>query len=243
MPAHSGVESRGEANGLFANLATLPPLNPSGHSEASLDLLSALVQTARWKRDIIPHCMNGPPTGGSHGKLHPTARILSHAGRRGGVAGRGARAAGSLPPMQVSRRASSPPTPATQSALSGSYTHLKKCTTFYTVSATKARAAASRGVALARTISSVPRLALRQKAVRRSHRLRHDNWVIGSRCGRNSFSSGTTSVLRAVFASRDEPMASAPALPEATVSGQFVQIFGRKENPRGGDVLVKVRHR
>jgi hypothetical protein len=61
--------------------------------------------------------------------------------------------------------------------------------------------------------------------------------------GRNSFSSGTTSVLRAVFASRDEPMASAPALPEATVSGQLVQIFGRKENPRGGDVLVKVRHR
>src|SRR5262249_47123047 len=57
------------------------------------------------------------------------------------------------------------------------------------------------------------RLALRQKAVRRSHRLRHDNWVIlGARCGRNSFSSGTTSVLRAVFASRDEPMASAPAL-------------------------------
>ena len=38
-------------------------------------------------------------------------------------------------------------------------------------------------------------------------------------------------------------MASAPALPEATVSGQFVQIFGRKENPRGGDVLVKVRQR
>src|SRR5215510_14480622 len=36
--------------------------------------------------------------------------------------------------------------------------HLKKFTTFYTVSATKARAAASRGVALARTISSVPRL-------------------------------------------------------------------------------------
>src|SRR6516162_525665 len=108
----------------------------------------------------------------------------------------------------------------------------------------RARAAASRGVALVRTISSVPSLALRQKAVRRSHRLGHDNWVIlGARCGRNSFSSGTTSVLRAVFASRDEPMASAPALPEATVSGQFVQIFGRKQNPRGGDVLVKVRHR
>src|SRR5215472_14510155 len=40
-----------------------------------------------------------------------------------------------------------------------------------------------------RTISSVPRLDLRQKAVRRSHRLRHDNWVMGSRCRRNSFSS------------------------------------------------------
>lgn len=51
--------------------------------------------------------------------------------------------------------------------------HLKKFTTLYTVSATKARAAASRGVALAPTISSVPRLDLRQKAVRRSHRLRH----------------------------------------------------------------------
>jgi len=38
--------------------------------------------------------MNGPPTGGSHGKLHPTARILSHAGRRGGVAARGERVIG-----------------------------------------------------------------------------------------------------------------------------------------------------
>jgi hypothetical protein len=73
------------------------------------------------------------------------------------------------------------------------------------------------------------------------HTVYDTNWVILG--GRNSFSSGTTSVLRAVFASRDGPMASAPALPEATVSGQFVQIFGRKENPRGGDVLVKVRHR
>ena len=36
---------------------------------------------------------------------------------------------------------------------------------------------------------------------------------------------------------------AAPALPEATVSGQFEQIFGRKQNPRGGDILVKVRHR
>jgi hypothetical protein len=76
-------------------------------------------------------------------------------------------------------------------------------------------------------------------------RLILDRTVVDVRLDRkaNSFSSGTTSVLRAVFASRDGPMASAPALPEATVSGQFVQIFGRKENPRGGDVLVKVRHR
>ena len=28
-----------------------------------------------------------PPTGGSHGKLHPTTKILSHARRRGGVPG------------------------------------------------------------------------------------------------------------------------------------------------------------
>src|SRR6516165_5609980 len=48
--------------------------------------------------------------------------------------------------------------------------HLKKFTTFYTVSATKARAAASRGVALARTISSVPRLALQRHLAL--------NWVV-----------------------------------------------------------------
>src|SRR5262249_2526700 len=99
--------------------------------------------------------------------------------------------------------------------------HLKKCTTFYTVSATKARGREQgRGARPNDQLRSETR-ALRQKAVRRSHRLRHDNWAIGSQCGRNA----------------------APALPEATVSGQFVQIFGRKENPRGGDVLVKVRHR
>jgi hypothetical protein len=34
-----------------------------------------------------------------------------------------------------------------------------------------------------------------------------------------------------------------PALPKATISGQFVQILGRKGNPRGGDVLVEVRQR
>jgi hypothetical protein len=52
-----------------------------------------------------------------------------------------------------------------------------------------------------------------------------------------------TGATPSAFSIRMNRMASAPALPEATVSGQFVQIFGRKENPRGGDVLVKVRHR
>src|SRR5262249_19659445 len=79
-----------------------------------------------------------------------------------------AHASAMQPAPRVSARSSKP-----QTAVSVAHIrHLKKCTTFYTVSATKARAAASRGVALARTISSVPRLALRQKAVRRSHRLR-----------------------------------------------------------------------
>jgi hypothetical protein len=48
LPAHSGVESRGEANGLFANLTkshvsslsrlSLTAFEPSFHSQASLDL-------------------------------------------------------------------------------------------------------------------------------------------------------------------------------------------------------------
>src|SRR5262249_42146178 len=39
------------------------------------------------------HCMNDPQPEGSHGKLHPTTKILSHAARRcsGRVAARGAR--------------------------------------------------------------------------------------------------------------------------------------------------------
>src|SRR5262245_48635967 len=40
------------------------------------------------------HCMNDPQAGGSHGKLHRTTKILSHAARqRGRVAARGACAA------------------------------------------------------------------------------------------------------------------------------------------------------
>src|SRR5262249_23641789 len=48
-----------------------------------------------WKRGILPP-LNDPPIGGSHGKPHPTTKILSHAARRRGgrVAARGARAAG-----------------------------------------------------------------------------------------------------------------------------------------------------
>src|SRR5262249_43989236 len=117
--------------------------------------------------------------------------------------------------------------------------HLKKFTTFYTVSATKARAAASgRGARPNDQLRSETRPSPKSGSSITSSATRQ----LGDRLPMWA-EQGTTSVLRAVFASRDEPMASAPALPEATVSGQFVQIFGRKENPRGGDVLVKVRHR
>src|SRR6516165_2144699 len=44
--------------------------------------LSALVQTVRWKRGIILLLHQCPPTGGSHGKLHPKTKIFSHARRR-----------------------------------------------------------------------------------------------------------------------------------------------------------------
>src|SRR5262249_42522358 len=55
---------------------------------------TALVKTARRKRGIILHCMNAPHPEGSHGKLHRTTKILSHARRRGGsLAARGAGAA------------------------------------------------------------------------------------------------------------------------------------------------------
>src|SRR6516225_1975256 len=95
LPASSGVESRDEANGLFANLATLPPLNPSGHSQASLDLPIGLGTDRAMEAWYHPPLHEWPPTGGSHGKSHRTTKILSHARRRGGgVAARGARAAG-----------------------------------------------------------------------------------------------------------------------------------------------------
>jgi len=41
-----------------------------------------------------PSSMNDPQPEGSHGKLHPTTKILSHARRRGRMAARGAGAAG-----------------------------------------------------------------------------------------------------------------------------------------------------
>jgi len=41
-----------------------------------------------------PHCMHDLQPEGSHGKPHRTTKILSHARRRGGLAARGARAAG-----------------------------------------------------------------------------------------------------------------------------------------------------
>src|SRR5262245_12099873 len=59
---------------------------------------TALVQTARWKRGIIPPLYEWPPVGGSHGKLHRKTKILSHASRRrGSVAARGARSSPTRP--------------------------------------------------------------------------------------------------------------------------------------------------
>src|SRR5262245_59928733 len=52
------------------------------------------VKTALSNRGIIPPLHELPPTGGSHGKLHRTTKIRSHARQRGCVAARGARAAG-----------------------------------------------------------------------------------------------------------------------------------------------------
>src|SRR6266446_1952821 len=57
-------------------------------------LANSLTKKAPYKGGIIPPWHEWPPTGGSHGKLHRTTKILSHARRRGGrVAGWGARAA------------------------------------------------------------------------------------------------------------------------------------------------------
>src|SRR5439155_23530533 len=44
---------------------------------------TALVQTARWKRGIIPSLRPCPPPGGSHGTLHQTTKIVSDAWRLG----------------------------------------------------------------------------------------------------------------------------------------------------------------
>src|SRR5262245_1651775 len=54
--------------------------------------LSALVRRPRDGSVVSsPHCMNDPQPEGSHGKLHPTTKILSHARRRGSVAACGVR--------------------------------------------------------------------------------------------------------------------------------------------------------
>jgi hypothetical protein len=58
-------------------------------------LASYGLAVGRWKCGIIRHGMNDPQPGGSHGKPHPTTKILSHSRWRcGRVAARGARAAG-----------------------------------------------------------------------------------------------------------------------------------------------------
>jgi hypothetical protein len=57
-------------------------------------MLRVCSRTARWKRGIISPLHEWPPTGGSHGKPHPTTKILSRARRRGNrLAACGARTA------------------------------------------------------------------------------------------------------------------------------------------------------
>src|SRR5262249_47447297 len=46
--------------------------------------LSALVTDRPLKAWYNPNCMNDPQPEGSHGKLHQTTKILSHASRRRG---------------------------------------------------------------------------------------------------------------------------------------------------------------
>src|SRR5262249_55379538 len=55
--------------------------------------LSVLVTDRTMEAWYHPSSMNDPQPEGSHGKLHRTPKILSHARRRGGLASRGARAA------------------------------------------------------------------------------------------------------------------------------------------------------
>src|SRR5262245_40969677 len=74
--------------------ASLSAFDPSA-TWAAQDFRSAKVFVRPFgKRDIVPlRCMDMTPTGGSHGNLHPTARIRCHAWQRGcRVAARGARA-------------------------------------------------------------------------------------------------------------------------------------------------------
>jgi hypothetical protein len=66
-----------------------------GLREHSPDLPICLSHRPR-ERGIIPPLHERPPTRGSHGKLHRTPKILSHARRGGCLAARGARAAAML---------------------------------------------------------------------------------------------------------------------------------------------------
>src|SRR5262249_27845542 len=86
---------------------------PSGHFGSIHSIcLSALVRRPRDGSVVsFLHCMNDPPAGGSHGKLHRTTKILSHAARwRGGrLAACRARAAASdaggwAPQQPIARR-------------------------------------------------------------------------------------------------------------------------------------------
>ena len=57
------------------------------------------------------------------------------------------------------------------------------------------------------------------------------------------FAADITFDFGTVIGTMENPRPTPLSVTEATISGQFVQIFGRKGNPRGGDVVVKVRQR
>jgi hypothetical protein len=81
-------------------------MSPAASNAANLDLPIGL--NPRPRDGIVvpsPHCMNDPQPEGSHGKLHRTTKILSHASRRrGGVAARGAGAAATESGNRFSQR-------------------------------------------------------------------------------------------------------------------------------------------
>src|SRR5262249_2379762 len=91
-----------------AGIGRTSALRRTGHAGMSGTSPDLPIRLNHWPRDgsVVSsvYCMKCPPTGGSHGKLHRTPKILSHARRRGGsVAAWGARAAADNAGNRVAR--------------------------------------------------------------------------------------------------------------------------------------------